>query len=469
MSPEKKPAKPVDIYVRVSQVAGRGGDSFQSPKQQEDRCRSQLKADGLKVGQVFTDLDQSGAKKSRPAFDEAMERIGSGKSGGIIVHDLSRFGRNVRNVLDGIDLIEEHGGVFISCAEKFDTSTSVGRFTLTMFAALRQMEREQTRERWQVSQAEAKKRGVHIGKPRTGYTRTRDGKLVENEHLAVVREVFALRASGGTWGEGVRLFEARAVPTPRGGPWTRQSVQHIVRNEAYREPDGPIPAWQWKKAQANAGGKRAMRGHGYLLGLGLCRCPSCGTGLVRTHSKGEAYLRCPTVGKGHVAIQYAKAEDYIVSLAFSHIGPMLREREGGDGEELRQAVEMARGEVEALEEQIGVTLPAESKQRVALEQAEAALAEWQAQADAPLELSDLLTPLGVRQEVFDKLPMAEKRRVLRQIVKKVVIAPGRGDVGSRLKVEFTDGEVWPAPPMTLQEAEREFEKIKKAYRAEAAA
>ena len=133
----------------------------------------------LETGEVFIDLDQSGAKASRPAFDRAMARVESGKSGGIIVYDLSRFGRSTRNVLDGVDFIESHGGAFTSCSEKLDTSTATGRFVLTVFAALREMEREQSKERWQVSQAKARARGVHIGVARAGYRRKRNGELVE--------------------------------------------------------------------------------------------------------------------------------------------------------------------------------------------------------------------------------------------------------------------------------------------------
>jgi hypothetical protein len=42
MSPEKKPTRPVDVYVRVPGVGDRDreSDSFQSPKQQEARCRA---------------------------------------------------------------------------------------------------------------------------------------------------------------------------------------------------------------------------------------------------------------------------------------------------------------------------------------------------------------------------------------------------------------------------------------------
>ena len=90
MSPEKKPTRPIDVYVRVSSVAGREGESFQSPKQQEDRCRAQLKADGLKVGKVFVDLDQSGGKASRPAFNKALARIGTLDKDKKVVHEIGK-------------------------------------------------------------------------------------------------------------------------------------------------------------------------------------------------------------------------------------------------------------------------------------------------------------------------------------------------------------------------------------------
>ncbi len=453
MSPQRKPTKPVDIYVRVSQVRGREGESFQSPKQQEERCRAQLKADGLNAGEVFIDLDQSGAKASRPAFDRALARVESGQSGGIVVYDLSRFGRSTRNVLDGVDFIESHGAVFISCSEKLDTSTATGRFVLTLFAGLRELEREQAKERWAVSQAQAKARGVHIGVARAGYVRQKDGKLVEHPtRLEVVKEAFAMRARGGTWSETANLLTSAGVPTSRGREvWSRQSVQALIGNRLYRAPDGPIPAWQWHKAQARAG-MRSPRGDGYVLGQGIVRCGLCGAGLVKANSHGVPTLRCNSPGTGHAGISYEKVEDYLTSVAFSHVGPMLKARTDGNGEPLRQAVETAREEYRAACEMLAVeTLPAEARQVQALEAAQAALAEFEVQEEAPLGPSDLLTPLGVRAE-FEKLPVGEQRRVLRQIVSKVTLSPGRGLLGARLAVEFTDGTVWPAPPTDGPEA-----------------
>src|SRR5712692_8857931 len=91
----KKITRPLDLYVRVSRVGGREGDSFISPEVQEEKCQALAKARGLKVGQVFTDLDRSGGKMDRPQFKEALARIESGESGGIIVARIDRFARTL--------------------------------------------------------------------------------------------------------------------------------------------------------------------------------------------------------------------------------------------------------------------------------------------------------------------------------------------------------------------------------------
>jgi DNA invertase Pin-like site-specific DNA recombinase len=448
VSLEKKPTKPVDVYVRVSRVGTRAGDSFQSPEQQEERCRTQLKADGLKAGNVFIDLDESGAKASRPAFNKAMARITSGESGGVIVYDLSRFGRNTRNVLDGVDFIEAHGAVFISCAEKLDTSTATGRFVLTLFAALREMEREQSKERWEVSKAKARARGVHIGAARAGYVRQADGTLAEHpEHIEAVKQAYALRARGGSWKETANLLTEAGVSTSKGSTrWSRQATRNLIENRAYR--GNPIPAWQWDKAQPKAGEPRT-RGEGHVLGQGLVRCSVCDSGMHKS-SNGQQYvvLRCDTPGRGHPTISFETARDFILSLAFSHVGPMLERTPRGDETEhqrLREAVEEARADFEKAEELLGVTPPPDSKPALALEAAQSALGEFLAQADAPIRLGDVLTPVGVRQ-VFEKLPIPEQRRVLRSIVKRVVLSPGRGRPGERIVAEFADGSRWPAEP-----------------------
>ena len=80
MSPKRVTA-PLDIYVRTSDVRGRAGEGFISPKEQEQRCRALATARSYKTGEVFTDLDVSGGKMQRPELDKAIARIRDGVSG----------------------------------------------------------------------------------------------------------------------------------------------------------------------------------------------------------------------------------------------------------------------------------------------------------------------------------------------------------------------------------------------------
>src|SRR5262245_25021724 len=125
MSP-KRITKPVDIYVRVSDVRGRGGESFISPQDQEARCRALAEARGFRVGEVLTDLDQTGSKMRRPQLDEAIRRIEDGISGGIIVAKLDRFSRTLVGGLQTLEQINGLGGAVVVADGEFDTSTATG-------------------------------------------------------------------------------------------------------------------------------------------------------------------------------------------------------------------------------------------------------------------------------------------------------------------------------------------------------
>jgi site-specific DNA recombinase len=133
MSP-KKVTLPLDIYVRVSDVKGREGDSYISPSEQEDKCRAAAAARPVpfEVGEVFVEENVSGAKMQRPLLDEAIQRIRDKVSGGIIVARIDRFGRTVVGALETLDEINEAGGVVVTADFEFDTSTPAGEMVLTI-------------------------------------------------------------------------------------------------------------------------------------------------------------------------------------------------------------------------------------------------------------------------------------------------------------------------------------------------
>jgi len=107
----------LDAYIRVSQVAGRRGESFISPALQLEQIERWLRVNGARLGRIFEELDESGGRPDRPLLEEALARVESGHSDGIIVAKLDRFGRSVQHGLAAIARIEQAGGVFVSVQE----------------------------------------------------------------------------------------------------------------------------------------------------------------------------------------------------------------------------------------------------------------------------------------------------------------------------------------------------------------
>jgi DNA invertase Pin-like site-specific DNA recombinase len=100
----------VDGYVRVSQVRGRKGERFMSPTLQREQIFGWAAAHGTRIGELFEELDQSGARRKRPQLERAIRRIEAGESGGLVVAHTDRFGRSALHGLLAIERIRAAGG-----------------------------------------------------------------------------------------------------------------------------------------------------------------------------------------------------------------------------------------------------------------------------------------------------------------------------------------------------------------------
>jgi DNA invertase Pin-like site-specific DNA recombinase len=138
-------------YIRVSSV-----------DQNEDRQLIAMTAHGIPHKNIYTDK-QSGKDTARPALQKLMAKVKSGDT--VIVESVSRFARNTRDLLDLIDKLTAKGVEFVSQKEKIDTSTPTGKFMLTVFGAVAELERGYILQRQREGIAAAKARGVRFGRP----------------------------------------------------------------------------------------------------------------------------------------------------------------------------------------------------------------------------------------------------------------------------------------------------------------
>ena len=105
----------------------------------------------------------SGKNANRPELRAMLDYV---REGDILhVESISRLARSTRDLLDIIDQLSRKGVDFISHKEHIDTTTPQGRFVLTIFAALSELERETTLQRAREGIDAAHKRGVRFGRP----------------------------------------------------------------------------------------------------------------------------------------------------------------------------------------------------------------------------------------------------------------------------------------------------------------
>ena len=101
----------------------------------------------------------------RPELTRMMEYVRRGNT--VIVESISRFARNTRDLLDLLERLTEKQVEFVSHKEAIDTTTPTGKFMLTVFAAVAELEREYILQRQHEGIAIAKEQGKYTGrKPR---------------------------------------------------------------------------------------------------------------------------------------------------------------------------------------------------------------------------------------------------------------------------------------------------------------
>lgn len=118
-------------YVRVS-------TKDQNTIRQEEIMKS------LGVNKVYIDK-MSGKNADRPALLELMGFVREGDS--VVVESISRFARNTKDLLELTEQLKNKRVQFVSQKENIDTDTPAGKFMLTVFGAVAELEREYIRQR----------------------------------------------------------------------------------------------------------------------------------------------------------------------------------------------------------------------------------------------------------------------------------------------------------------------------------
>ena len=115
----------------------------------------------LGVDQLYIDR-ASGKNADRPELKKLMGFVREGDT--VVVESISRFARNTRDLLELVEQLTAKNVEFVSQKEAIDTSTPTGKFMLTVFGAVAELEREYILQRQREGIAIAKANGVYKGR-----------------------------------------------------------------------------------------------------------------------------------------------------------------------------------------------------------------------------------------------------------------------------------------------------------------
>jgi DNA invertase Pin-like site-specific DNA recombinase len=186
------------VYTRVSTVSRRRlGDEQvfdQRPEVQSEPLGKLAERRGWSVTRVYTDRI-SGTAAARPALTELMADARRGRFDVLLIWRFDRLSRSVPHFLQIVNELRQLGIELVSHEQSLDTTTAMGEFTLTMFAALAELEREVIRERVQAgidyARLHGTKSGKPIGRPRAVFRRdqARELRSAGNSWRTVAREL----------------------------------------------------------------------------------------------------------------------------------------------------------------------------------------------------------------------------------------------------------------------------------------
>jgi len=231
------------LYIRVS--TDKQADEGYSLDDQKERLEAFCEAQDWTVGAVYADEGISGKTDDRPQFLAMMAAAKSGEVGRIVAIKLDRLARNTRDFLATVDRLDKAGCDLVLLKESFDTGTPHGKFALTMFAAIAELEASQIAERTMSGRRQkAKQGGYNGGRVPLGYDY--DGEAFAlNEHAETVAEIFdrfttpahVRNGIGYGWHDTLSSIaddlNERGIRTQRNGKWYPATVRYILNNGFY--------------------------------------------------------------------------------------------------------------------------------------------------------------------------------------------------------------------------------------------
>lgn len=184
---------------------------------------------------IFADEAISGTTDKRPNFQRMIKYAEEGYIDIILTKSISRFSRNVADLLKYCELLRNHNVNVIFEENSIDLLSAQGTLMLTILGAVAQMEVENTSAHvnWTIQQKIRK--GEYVGRANPlGYDIVDNQMVINEDEAETVRYIFQRYIEGAGCHAIAKELEAMGAKTKNGNTtWYGSTVMNIIKNEKY--------------------------------------------------------------------------------------------------------------------------------------------------------------------------------------------------------------------------------------------
>jgi site-specific DNA recombinase len=204
---------------------------------QRDTLRVWCSENDYKIFEEVEDGGYSGAYLERPGLDRVREMVNAGGVDAVVVLFRDRIARGVYAQLLAEEF-REHGARLIALNSRGDDSPD-GELGDNILDVIVAWERKKIAERMNRGKRRKAKEGKIVAGPRPNYgfrfKENRDGYLVDEDKMAVVRRVFRMVGVEGMTLNAARCaLEKEGILSPSGRRgWSRQYLRNCINDDVY--------------------------------------------------------------------------------------------------------------------------------------------------------------------------------------------------------------------------------------------
>lgn len=475
-------ARRAGLYLRISKDPS--GDRLAVERQRTDG-EAMIARRGWEHVDTYEDNDLSAkGRRQRPEFQRLMRDIRDGRIDTPVADRWDRLSRNRRDDLTIVETCQPRDALLAFMrGSDIDLSTASGRLTADIMSAVARNEIEVKSERQIRQAAQQAERGLPgaIGQRAFGYLP--DGMHLDPVEARILQQMYDRWLTGQGTGSLAAWLNGMGLATPRGNRWTHQNVREVLANprnaglrgmrDVVNPKTGTRAQWHriigpavwpgavseqtWRAAMERIhdphrpGQHVGMNGQRHLLsGLALCGATEdghrpdvhdpgftsqvCGLALTTGGRNRDRLLRCPSLK--HVSRRADLIEDFVEEAIIEYFRrpdtPDLDDEPGAgafDIESIRSESIELRARLDGLARDYADGILDRTGVKTAGDRIRGRLAELDRQiaAAGQVDVTAGLRAAADPEPIWDELPLATRREVVRRVVTVHVLRgyPGR--------------------------------------------